>query len=235
MSGEKSGREDATRDPGSTESPPRPSRLDHAGRTLGPRALETRQRLLDATRALLTEMGLRELRVIDIARKIDTSPATFYQYFKDVEDAVLCLAQLASEEMPVLAEFLEGSWQGEAGLERARGIVDAFITHWDHHSAVLRVRNLASDQGDVRFVAVRGAAMGPVMRGLAKLVEEAQGAGRISLKEDRHAAAAAMGAILERLAAYHAELEGMGVTRELLVETSARILHRTVTGETLKD
>ena len=28
--------------------------------------------------------------------------------------------------------------------------------------------------------------------------------------------------ILERLAAYHAELENMGVTRELLVETSAR-------------
>ena len=44
-----------------------------------------------------------------------------------------------------------------------------------------------------------------------------------------------MGSILERLAAYHAELENMGVTRELLVETSARILHRTVTGETVID
>lgn len=209
--------------------------LDQAGRVLGPRALETRQRLLNATRDLLDEQGLRELRVIDIARKVEISPATFYQYFKDAEDAVLCLAQQASDEMPALAEYLDGSWEGEDGLARARSIVDAFITHWDKHSAVLRVRNLASDQGDARFVAVRGNAMGPVMRGLAKRVEEAQAAGRVSRKEDRHAAAAAMGAILERLAAYHAELENVGVTRELLVETSARIIHRTVTGESLPD
>jgi AcrR family transcriptional regulator len=225
---------------GGAEAPPTSSStdsplLDQAGRVLGPRALGTRQRLLDATRDLLGELGLRELRVIDIARKVEISPATFYQYFKDVEDAVLCLARQASEEMPALAESLEGSWQGEAGLDRARTIVDAFITHWDHHSAVLRVRNLASDQGDARFVAVRGHAMGPVMRGLAKRVEESRRAGRVSMKEDANAAAAAMGAILERLAAYHAELENMGVTRELLVETSARILHRTVTGETVAD
>ena len=70
---------------------------------------------------------------------------------------------------------------------------------------------------------------------LAHRVEEAQQAGRVSRKEDPNAAAAAMGAILERLAAYHAELESMGVTRERLVETSARILHRTVTGESLDD
>ena len=40
-----------------------------------------------------------------------------------------------------------------------------------------------------------------------------------------------MAAILERLAAYHNELEIFGVTREDLVESSAHILHRTVTGE----
>ena len=44
-------------------------------------------------------------------------------------------------------------------------------------------------------------------------------------------AAAAMSAILERLAAYHRELEVLGVDRADLIETSARILHRTVSGE----
>ncbi len=39
-----------------------------------------------------------------------------------------------------------------------------------------------------------------------------------------------MGAILERLAAYHRELETLGVTRDDLVETCARILHQTVAG-----
>ena len=44
------------------------------------------------------------------------------------------------------------------------------------------------------------------------------------------AAAAALSAILERLAGYHRELEALGVSREALVETCARILHQTVTG-----
>jgi MFS family permease len=41
---------------------------------------------------------------------------------------------------------------------------------------------------------------------------------------------AALAAILERLAAYHQELEVLGVSREQLVETCARILHQIVTG-----
>jgi hypothetical protein len=44
------------------------------------------------------------------------------------------------------------------------------------------------------------------------------------------AAAAALGAILERLAAYHRELEVVGVKREDLVETCARIVLQTVRG-----
>jgi hypothetical protein len=39
-----------------------------------------------------------------------------------------------------------------------------------------------------------------------------------------------MAAILERLAAYHTELELAGVGRDDLVATSAKILYTTVTG-----
>jgi len=207
--------------------------VDQTGRVLGARAQGTRQRLLDATKALLEEQHLRDLRVIDIARRLDASPATFYQYFKDVEHAVLCLAERATNEMPAILELLEGNWDGKAGLDRARGIVDAFITHWDDHHAVLRARNLASDEGDERYRAVRTRAMGPVLEGLTRLFERSQLAGKISSAESAPAAAAAMASILERLAAYHRELESIGVSREDLVETSARILHRTVTGEIL--
>jgi hypothetical protein len=38
-----------------------------------------------------------------------------------------------------------------------------------------------------------------------------------------------MATILERLAAYHRELEGVGVTRAHLVETTAHIVQRTLT------
>ena len=62
------------------------------GRVIGERAQRTRRRLLDATAALLDERGALGLRVVDITRSVGTSPATFYQYFSDVEEAILVLA-----------------------------------------------------------------------------------------------------------------------------------------------
>jgi AcrR family transcriptional regulator len=200
------------------------------GRALGPRARATRRKLLDATARLLGEQSSRDLRVVDIARAVGTSPATFYQYFRDVEDAVLVLAQEASEQMPAIVSMLEGDWAGRDGLALARATVDAFIRHWDEHQAVLRVRNLASDEGDSRFMSVRQQAMSPVLAAIARRVGEAQETGALHAQLNPHAVAAAMASILERLAAYHTELESLGVTREQLVETSARILHREMTG-----
>jgi AcrR family transcriptional regulator len=202
---------------------------DQARRVLGPRAHTTRRRMLAAAAELLQRKSLRELRVSDIARQVGSSPATFYQYFKDAEDAVLLLAELATAEMPAIVETIGGDWNGEAGLQQARAIADAFIRHWDQHRAVLRARNIASDEGDVRFQEVRNRAMRPVLLALsAKVAEHRPGADAAG--ESPLAAAAALAAILERLAAYHAELESVGVTRTQLVETTARIVSRTVTG-----
>lgn len=204
--------------------------VDQSGRELGPRALETRRKLLDATKALLSERSVREVSVVDIARRAGTSPATFYQYFKDASDAALALAEMAAEEVPAVVELIDGSWRGPKGLETARAIVDAFVRHWDDHRAVLLVRNLAADEGDRRFIKVRRRAMTPVLQHLAQRVEKSQSEGRIAKEVHPYAAAAALASILERLAAYHRELEYFGVTRDHLVETCARILYQTVTG-----
>lgn len=204
--------------------------LDQSGRELGPRALETRRRLLDATAKLLSERSVRDVSVVDIARAAGTSPATFYQYFKDVSEATLRLAELAAQDLPAVVEMIDASWEGERGLEIARAIVDAFVRHWDAHRAVLLVRNLAADEGDRRFQRVRGLSLTPVLEQLAAQISASQQAGRVDSKLQPAAAAAAMGAILERLAAYHRELELLGVSREDLVETCARILHQTVAG-----
>jgi AcrR family transcriptional regulator len=204
--------------------------LDQQGRELGPRALETRRRLLDATKELLGEQSVREVSVVDIARRAGTSPATFYQYFRDVSEATLRLAEQAARELPAVIEMIDGEWQGEAGLANARRIVDAFVRHWDAHRAVLLVRNLAADEGDRRFQRLRQESLTPVLRHLARQIQTSQAEGRVDPALGPAAAAAAMGAILERLAAYHRELELLGVTREALVETCARILHQTVAG-----
>ncbi len=73
------------------------------GRQLGKRAQQTRRRLLDATQELLETRSIRDVRVVDIARAVGTSPATFYQYFADVESAVLVLAEEVADELDPIA------------------------------------------------------------------------------------------------------------------------------------
>lgn len=68
------------------------------GRVIGSRALATRRKLLDATAKLLQEQGILDLRVVDISRHIGSSPATFYQYFNDVDEAILELSKEATED-----------------------------------------------------------------------------------------------------------------------------------------
>jgi len=203
--------------------------VDQSGRPLGPRAVATRRRLLEATEALLDERRVREVSVVEIARRAGTSPATFYQYFKDVEEATLELAREAAARVHEALEPLRRDWRGAPGLDAARALVEAFVRRWDEHHAVLLFTNVAAEQGDRRFRKVRIQAMHPLIDALAAKVRET--------REGRDAgvhpvaAAAALASILERLAAYHEELESLGVERADLVETVAHMLHQTVTGK----
>ncbi len=200
------------------------------GRPLGKRGTATRRRLLDATARLLESDGVRDLRVVDIAREVGTSPATFYQYFRDVEEAVLALTAEVGEELAPVDQLLRRSWTGAPGLDTARDMVDAFIRYWDEHRAVLRTRNLAAQEGDLRFRHVRNNSLRPITDHIASTVTDSQEAGLVSTEISPMAAAAALVALLERMAAFHRDLEALGITRADVVETTARILHQTVTG-----
>jgi AcrR family transcriptional regulator len=200
------------------------------GRPLGKRGALTRRRLLDATAGLLESRGVRDLRVVDIARKVGTSPATFYQYFRDVEEAVLVLAEEVGEDLAPVGELLARPWRGKAGLGSAREMVDAFLRYWDGHRAVLRTRNLAAQEGDRRFRAVRNRSLQPLTEAVAAKVAQAQNGGKVGDGISPVAAAAALVAMLERMAAFHTDLEPLGASRDDVVETTARIIYHTVTG-----
>jgi AcrR family transcriptional regulator len=200
------------------------------GRALGKRGAATRRKLLEATASLLETHGVRDLRVVDIARSVGSSPATFYQYFRDVEEAVLALAEEVGEDLAPVGELLLRDWRGEAGLRAAREMVDAFLRYWDGHRAVLRTRNLAAQEGDRRFREVRNRSLRPLTEQVADKVAAAQADGRVDAAIAPIAAAAALVAMLERMAAFHADLEPLGATRDDVVETTARILFQTVTG-----
>jgi hypothetical protein len=109
-------------------------------------------------------------------------------------------------------------------------MVDTFIRYWDAHRAVLRTRNLAAQEGDPRFRQVRNNSLRPLTDHLATTVTESQAEGRVSAGISPMAAAAALVALLERMAAFHSDLESLGITRGDVVETTARIVHQTVTG-----
>lgn len=200
------------------------------GRPLGKRGAQTRRRLLDATATLLETQGIRDLRVVDIAREVGTSPATFYQYFRDAEEAVLVLASDAGEEIVHLADLLDTRWHGDAGLDAARELVDGFFEYWDKHRAVLRTRNLAAQEGDRRFREIRNNTLTTFTARFTGLVAASQRDGHVSPSLSPPAAGAAVVALIERMAAFHRDLEPMGITRADLVETTARIIHQTVVG-----
>jgi AcrR family transcriptional regulator len=57
------------------------------GRIAGRRGQATRTRLLECLGELIASTSYRDVTVIDVARQAGTSPATFYQYFPDIQAA----------------------------------------------------------------------------------------------------------------------------------------------------
>jgi AcrR family transcriptional regulator len=209
--------------------------VDQGGRLLGPRARQTRQRILDATVTLLSESSMRDLRVIDIARRIGSSPATFYQYFKDVEDVVLHLASEASEHTPEMVDLIHGDWTGQQGHDRGLKLVGLAIDHWDKYAPILRVRNNAADEGDKRFREVRVRTLIPMLdafareiaashRRAAKESEQSEGDEWQGGRVDATAGATALTSVLERLAMYHEDIEAIGTSRERIIDTAATLI-----------
>ena len=200
------------------------------GRVIGERAAATRQRLLDAALALLQRDGVLDLKVVDITREAGAAPATFYQYFADLDAAVLALAEMAVDDEAPLVDFLQPVWSSPADHPRAAAFVDAYTTYWNDHQAVLLVRNLKAEQGDIEFRAVRTRANLLLLRRMADMVTAGQAAGRVSPLLDPFATAAAMMSMLDRLLAYSNELRRRGSSKEAQRDTLVAILFHTLSG-----
>lgn len=141
------------------------------GRTLGRRGQATRQRLLDSLETMLASTPYRDITVIEIARGAQTSPATFYQYFADIESAVIILASAIGERSTLGDELLHPRrWRGVEGRRHAAVVVDAFLEFWTANRAVLRVVDLLTEEGDERLRAVRVRMLNVVTRALADVI-----------------------------------------------------------------
>ena len=204
---------------------------DKSGRNLGTRAQKTRQRFLDATAKLLAERSILDISVTEIAKEVDSVSSLFYHYFESVEDAARHLAQEVSNEMPAMVEMIDGSWDGDEGLMRARDLSAAYLAHWERNRGVLLLRNQAADRGDKRFLAIRRDALEPLIDKLTELITEAQGRGDIAADLHPYLAASALVSVLEKLSAYSRSVRHFNASRDDLVDTCARMVYTTVTGK----
>lgn len=185
--------------------------------------------MLEATAHLLGTGAFRDLTVVDIARDAGTSPATFYQYFGDAEDAVLALASdLVDEAGPALAECVaRGNWTGDGASAAALEVADAFIGLWERDRSVLRVVDLVTDEGDRRFREVRNRLLNPPAEAfVAVLRRRPEGA-----VADPFADAGVLVSMLAHVAAHREGLQSWGADRDGLRRSMARVIAATMTGQ----
>ena len=163
---------------------------------------------------MLRSSSYRDLKVVDIAREAGTSPATFYQYFPDVESAILVLADdmVDAGVERFAAVMSDNSWKGRVGYEAAEALADAVLTFWDENQPVLRVVNLATDEGDKRFATVRTRLLRDLNNALSAAAKDHQANGKGQPDVAPDAIAGVLVAMLVHVAAYRVgfELGGAG-------------------------
>jgi len=202
------------------------------GRVAGRRGQATRQKLLDCLSEMLSSSPYRDVKVIDVARKAGTSPATFYQYFPDVEGAVLEIADQMATEGAGLTELLEGrSWVGKAGWQTAQELVDGFLEFWRKNDAILRVVDLGAAEGDKRFYKIRMKILNSVNNSLADSVTELQSKGRVDKDVNPAAVAGSLVAMLAAVASHQKGFQTWGVKQAELKPNLALLVHLGVTGK----
>ncbi len=201
------------------------------GRVPGRRGRATRQRLLECTAEMLRTTSYRSVKVIDIAREAGTSPATFYQYFADVEAAILVLAQeMALDGQRLVRLVAEGTWAGKAGYRTALELTDAFFDFWDQHRPVLRVVDLSTEEGDRRFRNIRVRLLNAVTIELARVIAGLQEQGR-NLGVEPMAQAGTLVTTLANVAAHHYGFEFWGIRTADVRISVARQVYWGTTGQ----
>jgi AcrR family transcriptional regulator len=201
------------------------------GRVAGRRGQQTRQKLLDCLAKMLGTSPYRDVRVIDVARKAGTSPATFYQYFPDVEAAVLEIAEGTVQESAELSELVAGrNWTGKAGRETAEEIVEGLLAFWRKHDAILRVIDLGAAEGDRRFVRIRTRVQGSVVKPLAETIERQRARPRVDAEVSPPALAGSLVAMVATASAQPKGFQALGAKQTELKPALTLLMHLGVTG-----
>src|SRR3954465_8991974 len=96
-----------------------------AGRR-GERKAQNRPKLLEAARKIFAEKGLGEATARDIVRETDLASGTFYNYFRDKEDAFRALL----EEMAQRSRAIVRAQRREPGRTMEKRVANAYRAYF---------------------------------------------------------------------------------------------------------
>jgi AcrR family transcriptional regulator len=198
------------------------------GRVPGRRGRATRTKLLDCLEGMLANSSFRDLKVTDVTREAGTSPATFYQYFPDIETAVLAIAeQMADEGARLRSCVTDGTWKGNDAYATAEQVVDGFLAFWQEHQSLLRVIDLAALEGDTRFRDTRVQMLNSVTNAFADVIASLR---KDDADAEPNAMSGALVAMLAHTAAHQDGFESWNIHVTDLRRSLADLVYWGVTG-----
>lgn len=203
------------------------------GQSIGRKGIESRRRLLDATRALLKDEASYRLTAAAIARSAGLASQTFYLYFSDIDELLLILSEEASADTAeILAALTETPASVPPAVYSAR-FIEVFSAYWDRHRAILSIRNYQSDNGHAGFLKARQDSAVPLVQAMANRMVAANPQGKLG-EADAFARSMIIYAAIERMAARYTrpgQQEG-SINADLLKRAEADILTLLLTPST---
>jgi AcrR family transcriptional regulator len=173
-------------------------------RPRGAIAGDQRERLLDATEALIAEKGATGTTIEAIVKAAGVSSVTFYEHFRNKDECFVAAFERAVEELR--AEVGEAVSAGAAWSEQVAAGLDALLTALDAEPARARLCFVEAQRGGPEMAARYDAALDAVAAALDDSLGQAIAGGLAWL-------------LRERL-----ELGGEGSVRDLLPQMTDVVL-----------
>lgn len=200
------------------------------GQEIGTKGALTRAQIIRATATLMEKRSIRDLKVAEIGGLAGVSASTFYLYFESVSDAALAVVEQLDQATPEVLAIFAREWTVDTVYENAKALVRSYVTYWDQHYAILRIRNFVADEGDRRFAEARRRSADPVFVGLLEKVEYFQAHYPQSVALHAPSAVSVLMAMLERTAAIIRMQSRHKTRRPRQIEAAAFLIASVITG-----
>jgi len=159
----------------------------------GPRALKTRDSLLNAAAELFSEQGYLDTTVGQIAERAGVALGTFYQYFRDRADIITTLVRTVVVDVLKVDRRWDPS-RGRAGLRRAiTPFIRTYAATANFQYVWEEVTHIQPDMAELRRETSR-----MFTDGIERSLREGAAAGLVRDDLDPAAAARALAAMVDR-------------------------------------